>query len=83
MGNSSRRPANMSNINTYLENVEYMEKFRVGPTSSNPGPMLLRVAAMAVKLVVKSKLSILINNSEIKYTIKYTAINTLVDRITS
>ena len=83
MGNSSRRPANMSNINTYLENVEYMEKFWVGPTISSHGPMLLRVAAMAVKLVVKSKLSILINNREIKYTIKYTAINTLVDRITS
>ena len=83
MGNNSKRPASISNISTYLENVEYMEKLQVGPTISSPGPILFRVAAIAVKLVVKSKLSMLISSSDIKYTIKYTAINTLVERITS
>ena len=35
----------------------YTEKLLMGPTISRPGPMLLRVAATEVKLVIRSKLS--------------------------
>lgn len=66
MGNSSKRPASISNIRTYFEKLEKTEKFCVGPTISKPGPMLFSVAATAVKLVVKLKLSILIISREIK-----------------
>ena len=44
----------MSIIITIFEKLEKIEKFCVGPTSSIPGPILLSVAAIAVKLVVKS-----------------------------
>lgn len=54
MGISSSLPASISNINTYLENVPYTLKFFVGPTCSSPGPMLLIVAATAVKFDVIS-----------------------------
>lgn len=66
MGNSSKRPASISNIRTYLEKLEKMEKFCVGPTISKPGPILFNVAATAVKLVVKLNSSILISSKEIK-----------------
>ena len=64
IGKISSLPASISNINTYLENVENIAKFPVGPTSSKPGPMLFRVAATAVKFVTKSKLSKLISSTE-------------------
>ena len=57
MGNISSLPANILNINTIFDISEKEEKFPVGPTTSNPGPILLSVANTAVKLVVKSKLS--------------------------
>ena len=44
----------ISNIITYFENALKCAKFLVGPTMLRPGPMLLMVAAIAVKLVVKS-----------------------------
>lgn len=36
----------------------------MGPTAARPGPILFIVAVIAVKLVVKSKLSILIARSD-------------------
>ena len=54
IGNNSKRPANISNINTYFEKGEKCAKFCVGPTISRPGPMLFIVAATAVKFVIKS-----------------------------
>lgn len=54
IGNSSSLPASMSKIRTYLEKGEKKPKFSVGPTNSNPGPILLIHAATAVKFVVKS-----------------------------
>ena len=70
MGKISKRPASISNINTYLEKTEKFAKLPVGPTISSPGPILFSVAATAVKLEVKSKLSTLINKREIKKIIK-------------
>ena len=54
MGKSSKRPANMSNISTYLEKSEKNPKFAEGPTRFKPGPILLMVAVTALKLVKKS-----------------------------
>ena len=53
-GNSSSLPASISKIKIYLEKTEKCPKFWVGPASSNPGPMLLIVAATAVKFVIRS-----------------------------
>ena len=53
-GYNSNRPASISKISIHFENREKIPKFWVGPTSSNPGPMLLMVAATAVKFVIKS-----------------------------
>ena len=83
IGNNSKRPASISNISTYLEKSEKIEKFCVGPTSSKPGPILFNVAATAVKLVVKPKLSIPISNTDKKNITKYTAIYALVERLIS
>ena len=38
----------------YLEKLLKKPKLHVGPTRERPGPILLNVAATAVKLVVKS-----------------------------
>ena len=52
-----------------------MPKFPVGPTNSNPGPILFRVADTEVKVVTKSLPSRETKNIEItnsnKYVIKY------------
>ncbi len=56
-GNISSLPTSISNVITSFDSGEYMEKFAVGPTFAIPGPILFIVAAIAVKLVVKSKLS--------------------------
>ena len=45
IGKISSLPASMSKISTSLENQEYTEKLQVGPTTSNPGPILLKHAA--------------------------------------
>ena len=55
IGIISSLPASISNIKMNFEKTENSEKFPTGPTISSPGPILLRVAAMAVKFVVKSK----------------------------
>ena len=41
----------MSKVRTNFERLENSEKFPVGPTLPSPGPILLKVAATAVKLV--------------------------------
>ncbi len=64
MGRSSRRPASISNIRTYFDKRENMPKLDAGPTMDRPGPILLIVAAIAVKFVVKSKLSRLTSSRE-------------------
>ena len=48
----------------------------------SPGPILLIVAATAVKFVVKSKLSSEISRTESANTIRYDAIKTLMERTT-
>ena len=53
MGKSSSLPANISKIRTNFVKGEKNAKLLVGPTSSSPGPILLIVAATAVKLVIK------------------------------
>ena len=58
IGNNSSLPANISKIITILERFEYIEKFPVGHTILIPGTILFNVATTAVKLLVKSKLSI-------------------------
>ena len=50
MGNSSRRPASISKISTHLLKSVMCAKDAVGPTRERPGPMLLMVAATAVKV---------------------------------
>mgnify|MGYP004545394535 CR=1 FL=1 len=45
-------------MSTSLEKTLYDAKFPVGPTSSNPGPMLLKHDTTAEKLVVIEKPSI-------------------------
>ena len=53
-GKSSNLPASISNIRTNFETGEKKLKFLIRPTSSRPGPILLIVAATAVKLVIRS-----------------------------
>ena len=64
MGKISSLPANISKINTSLLNQEKQEKLPVGPTNSRPGPMLFMAETTAVKLVVGSRLSNDINNTD-------------------
>ena len=44
IGKSSRRPTSISNIMTSFDNMLKLPKFPVGPTTLNPGPILLKVA---------------------------------------
>ena len=62
----------MSNMRTYLERADSCEKLHVGPTPAIPGPMLLKVAATAVNVVVKSKLSKLTTRTDRAKIKKYT-----------
>ena len=71
IGNSSRRPASISNISTNLDKIEKPPKLQVGPTAPSPGPMLFKVAATAVKFDVKSKLSRLTISTDAAYRKKY------------
>ena len=56
IGKISRRPASISKLRTSLDRVLKALKLQVGPTASRPGPMLLKQASTAVKLVVTEKL---------------------------
>lgn len=53
-GKSSKRPANILNINTHFDKSVKCAKFCVGPTIANPGPILFIVAITEVKFVTKS-----------------------------
>ena len=53
IGKTSRRPISISRVKTIFDSTENEAKLPVGPTTSRPGPILLSVAATAVKLVVK------------------------------
>jgi hypothetical protein len=82
IGNNSSLPASILKQSTSLERGEYAPKFLVGPTSERPGPMLLRVAATAVKFVSNPKLSKLIRIKEKAKIITYAHKNTLAERRT-
>ena len=83
IGKSSSRPASISNINTYLEKFEKNEKFCEGPASDKPGPILLIVAATAVKLVTRSYSSKETRNSEPQKIMRNVMKYTLMERTTS
>lgn len=65
IGKISSLPASMSNIKTILEKLLNPEKLQVGPTDSKPGPILLKHAITADKLVVMENPS-----TEIKIKLK-------------
>lgn len=69
-GRSSRRPASIAKLNTSLEKFENPAKVDIGPTPARPGPILLSVAATAVKLVTRSLPSIVTSNRQTTKTIK-------------
>ncbi len=83
MGKISSLPASISNMITNLDKTENELKLPIGPTSSNPGPILFKVAAIAVKLLVKSRLSSDISKTEKANINIYDIKNTLVERNTS
>ena len=83
MGNISKRPISMSAVSTKVDKLEYIEKFCVGPTFARPGPILLNAASTAEKFVVKSKLSMLIINTETAKIARYAAMKTFTARTTS
>ena len=62
MGKISNRPANMQKIMINLEKILKFANVQVGPTAARPGPILLKVAKMAVRLVSKPKPSIETNS---------------------
>ena len=53
MGNISSLPRSIAKERSSFEKGEYAKKFADGPTASNPGPILLKQAAVAEKLVSK------------------------------
>ena len=55
IGKISSRPASISRIRITLENILYAPKLLIGPTASNPGPILLKHASTAEKFVVTEK----------------------------
>lgn len=50
----------------YFDNIEKWPKFCAGPASPSPGPILLRVATTAVKLVTRSLSSSVTINTDIE-----------------
>ena len=64
IGKSSSLPAIILKVRTSFESEEKSAKFAAGPTPERPGPMLLMVAATAVKFVTRSRPSIVISSSE-------------------
>jgi hypothetical protein len=54
IGKISSLPNSILNIITIFDRSEKPPKLPIGPTTSKPGPILLSVAATAVKFVVKS-----------------------------
>ena len=56
-GTISKRPQTMEKEKTSLEKSLKSAKLHLGPTEARPGPMLLKVAATELKVVVKSRFS--------------------------
>ena len=63
-GNNSSLPASISKIKTHFEKALNWEKLPIGPTSSSPGPTLLKVVATAVKVVTRSNSFILTRRTD-------------------
>ena len=82
IGTNSNLPANISNINTHLEKALNVPKFSIGPTPSRPGPMLLSVAATAVKFVSKLPFSKEIKSTDAANISTYSTRYTLTERRT-
>ena len=81
MGKISSLPAIISKQKTYFDKSEKPAKFPVAPTASKPGPMLLIVAATAVKLVFMLKLSSEITRTDTMYTKIYEIMKVFTERI--
>ena len=75
MGKISSLPASISRISTIFEKLLNPEKLQVGPTASNPGPILLKQAITADRLVVMEKpsmeIKIKLSNIMITYAARY------------
>ena len=82
-GNNSKRPASISNIITSLEKLLKNPKLQSGPTMESPGPILLIVAATAVKFVTRSCPSKDIAKTETTKIIINVIKYTLIERTTS
>ena len=54
MGNSSSLPASIPKLRNIFDKSVMSAKLNAGPTFPSPGPMLLNVAATALKAVRKS-----------------------------
>ena len=63
-GKISSLPTSISIDITIFDKLEKEPKLPKGPTSPSPGPTLFKVAAIAVKVVVRSKLSKEIRSTE-------------------
>lgn len=55
IGYISSLPSSIAKDNTIFEKGEYAAKLAVGPTAANPGPTLLKQAAVAEIFVSKEK----------------------------
>ena len=67
IGNNSKRPANISKLSTIFEKLDNEEKFPTGPIKSpNPGPTFPKQVSGAVSVVIISKFSKEINNTDAK-----------------
>ncbi len=82
-GNNSKRPASISNIITSLEKSLKNPKLQSGPTIESPGPILLIVAATAVKFVTRSCPSKDMAKTETTKIIINVIKYTLIERTTS
>lgn len=70
-GNISNLPSSIAKESTHLLKQLYAEKLEAGPTAANPGPMLLKQAATAEKLVSMSNGSKLMARKMTKKQIIY------------
>lgn len=73
IGNISNLPRSIAIDSTKVEKSENGAKLPIGPTSPNPGPILLKHAATAVNVVSKSKDSKDIIRNILKIQTIYTA----------
>ena len=71
IGKHSNLPSSISMLRTILDRFEKNEKFSVGPTLSNPGPILFIQVVTAVNDVEKSTLFKDINSNDTKKNPRY------------